>query len=102
MYSDIVYLISEETTGTDERNDPVITKTEKLVYVDEKGVTQTEFYQSKAQDLKPSFRFEMRRIDYEGEERLKYNDKEYDIIRTFAKNKDFIELICQGVVNKKS
>lgn len=98
MYEDIAYLVSETET-TNDLGDTVLTPTERLVYVDRKSVRQSEFYQAQAVGLRPELMFEMRRADYQDEPKLKYDDKTYLIIRTFEKNKDFIELICQGVVN---
>jgi len=35
-----------------------------------------------------------------GEPKLKHGDKTYTIIRTYDKDGELIELICQGVVNR--
>ena len=44
--------------------------------------------------------FVVRFIDYEAEPKLKYNGKEYTIIRTYDKDGELTELVCQGVVNR--
>jgi hypothetical protein len=99
MYEDIAYLISEEET-TNDMGDTILTPTERLVYVDTKSVRQSEFYQAQAVGLRPEYMFEMRLADYQDEPKIKYAEKTYQIIRTFEKNNDFMELICQGVVNE--
>lgn len=98
MYDAIGYLISETKTENTV-GDTITTPTERLVYVDEKSIRQSEFYQAQAVGLRPELMFEMRLADYNKEAKFKYEDKKYDIIRTFRKNRDYIELICQGIVN---
>jgi len=103
MYDEIGYLISE-TEVVNRFGDAIITTTERLVYVDAKSIRQSEFYQAQATGLRPELMFEMRLEEYQDEPRFKYADKSgvwktYDIIRTYEKNKDFIEIICQGIVN---
>jgi SPP1 family predicted phage head-tail adaptor len=98
MYEDIAYLVSEVET-TNDLGDTVLTPTDRLVYVNRSSVRQSEFYQAQAVGLRPELMFEMRRSDYQDEPKIKYDGKTYDIIRTYEKNKDFIELIAQGVVN---
>lgn len=99
IYGDIAYLIS--VTKTKNRaGDMIPTKTERLVYVDEKSIRQSEFYQAQQTGLRPEIMLEMRLIDYEKETLIKYGDKEFRIIRTYRKGKDFIELICGGLVSE--
>lgn len=98
MYDEVGYLLSETET-TNEAGDVITVPTERLVYVDEKSIRQTEFYQAQATGLRPEIMFEMRREEYQNEPRIKYEGVTYDIIRTYEKNRDFIEIICQGLVN---
>ena len=45
--------------------------------------------------------FVVRSIDYNQEPKLKYNGKEYTIIRTYDKDGELTELVCQGgMVNR--
>ena len=98
MYDAVGYLISE-TESTNAYGDNVTVDSERMVYVKEMSVRQSEFYQAQVVGLKPELMFEMRRAEYQNEPKFKYDDKVYVIIRTFEKNRDFIEIICQGVVN---
>lgn len=98
MYEDIAYLVSEVETIND-LGDTVLTPTDRLVYVNRSSVRQSEFYQAQAVGLRPELMFEMRVSDYQDEPKIKHDGKTYDIIRTYEKNKDFIELIAKGVVN---
>ena len=77
----------------------IITDIEKrMVYGDKKSIRQSEFYQAQATGLRPELAFEIRSIEYDDEELIEYNEKTYQIIRTYDKG-EFIELVCQGVVN---
>lgn len=75
------------------------TKTERQVYADLYSVGQSEFYQAAATGLKPEIKFEIMAIEYQNESQLEYNSKIYNIIRTYNKGLDRLELTCQGVVN---
>ena len=73
--------------------------TEKQVFANQKSIRQSEFYQAQATGLKPEIMFEVRSIDYADEERLLFDSKYYNIIRTYSKNGETIELICNRLVN---
>ena len=79
--------------------DLIDTETEKQVFANKKSIRQSEFYQASAQGLKPEIMFEIREIDYADELKLIFDGKGYNIIRTYAKNGEIIELICNRLVN---
>ncbi len=54
-----------------------------------------EYYKGNAQGLRPSLRFKMNALNYEGEERLIYMGEEYELIRPDRTNQSEITLICQ-------
>ena len=99
MYDSVAYLLSETKTVND-IGDTISVPVERKVYVDSKSARQSEFYQAQAVGLRAEIMFEMRRTEYNGEQRIKYDEEEYDIIRTYKKNNDFIELVGQGITNK--
>jgi SPP1 family predicted phage head-tail adaptor len=69
------------------------------ISADKKSIRQNEFYQAAAAGLRPELMFEIRTIEYNEEPVLQYNGREYNILRTYEKDSEFIELVCQGVVN---
>lgn len=96
MWKDVINLISEtETTNT--IGDLVKTRTPRTVFANKKSVRQSEFYQAFAQGLQAQIMFEVRISDYGDEMLIQYNDIELEIIRTYEKNSEIIELICKGV-----
>jgi SPP1 family predicted phage head-tail adaptor len=99
LFKEIIQLIS--VTKTQNAVTGRLTETEgtpKQVFADEKSITQTEFYQAQASGLRPEIKFIMRKVDYSDEKRLTFNSVKYDIIRTYSKNGELIELICQKVM----
>lgn len=99
LFRDVISLITVTTTEN-ELGDTIEVSTERQVFADKQSVRQSEFYQAAATGLRPELMFVVRTIEYNGETKLKYNGKEYTIIRTYDKDGELTELICQGVVNK--
>jgi len=99
LFKDVISLITVTTTEN-ELGDVIEESTERQVFADKQSVRQSEFYQAAATGLRPELMFVVRTIEYNGETRLKYNGKEYSIIRTYDKDGELTELVCQGVVNR--
>lgn len=70
------------------------TKTYREIFANIKSIRQAEYYQANAIGIQPAFMFEIRFCEYEGERLLVHNDIEYNIIRTYTKNREIIELVC--------
>jgi SPP1 family predicted phage head-tail adaptor len=92
-WRDVASLISLVETQ-DDFGGIVIDGTPRSVFVNQKSIRQSEFYQAMAQGLKPEIMFEIRAIDYAGEEKLSYSNKAYKIVRTFSKDGEILELVC--------
>jgi SPP1 family predicted phage head-tail adaptor len=98
LFKDNIDLITfSETINT--IGDVVKTPSYKSVYANRKSIRQSEFYQAFATGFKPELMFEIRFYDYSNESKIRWNNHTYDVLRTFTKNEEMIELICQGVVN---
>jgi SPP1 family predicted phage head-tail adaptor len=97
LFRDVVDLItisnSENGIG-----DTIETETSRQVFANKKSIRQSEFYQAAMTDLRPELMFEVRTVEYEGEPKLNYDSKTYNIIRTYSKNGEITELICSGLV----
>lgn len=81
---------------TDENKNPVEIPVEVSVWAKKKSVWQREFYAAAAFDLRPEIIFVLWQQDYNGEIQVKYDDKDYQVIRSFEPNKEEIELYCSG------
>ncbi len=98
MWRDVIDLVAE-TTSENELGDIITVSTNRQVFANKKSIRQSEFYQAQATGLKPELMFEIRYMEYEEEKKIEYNNKLYSVIRTYTKNDETIELICEGVVN---
>lgn len=99
MFKDVITLIST-MNGENDMGDPIkVLVRRENVFAEKKSIKQSEFYQAAAVGLKPEITFIIRTIEYEQETLLEYNLKPFTIIRTYEKEDEFTELICQGIVN---
>lgn len=98
LYKDTINLISITST-VNSMGDVINAPVKREVYADKQSIRQSEFYQAATTGLRPQFMFVVRTIDYNQEPKLEYNSKTYNIIRTYDKDGEMTELICQGIVN---
>lgn len=102
LFRDIIELVNVTTTTKNDIGDPVVAKTYTSVFADKLAINQSEFYQSNNQGLRLDLKFKCRYTDYNNQTQIRYpktTGKTYDIIRTYNKNDEFIELTCQGVIS---
>ncbi|MBT2722312.1 phage head closure protein [Bacillus sp. ISL-46] len=99
LFRDVIDLISVTLTEND-MADTIEIKSNRQIFANKKSISQSEFYQAASTGLKPEIKFEVRSSEYLDEPKLLFNGKEYEILRTFDKNGEIIELICTGIVNK--
>lgn len=101
-YSEIVYLISK-TLGEDEIGNITSSSfTEKKIYAKKQSVRTNEFYNATMTGLSPSCEFVIKKLNYSGEQELKWNNELYEVIRTIdPKNKYDIVLVCSKKIGIK-
>ena len=94
-YSEIIYLISE-VLGEDEIGNTITSSsTSNKCYAKKQSVRINEFYNASMVGLTPSCEFVVKRLNYNGESELEWNNDRYQIIRTVdPKNKFDIVLVC--------
>lgn len=97
-WSDVVYLVGL-TEGTDQYGFPAIVESErKRVFANKKSIRSSEYYQAKQSGIHLAFTYEIRAIDYDGEEKLylslEEDEEPNEIERTYEKG-EFIELVCK-------
>lgn len=93
MWREVVELI-EIVSTPDGVGGYTETEVARTVFADKKSIRSTEFYQAHAVGLKPELNLIIRQIEYNGESRLRFAGKVYDILRTYSKNDELIELTC--------
>ena len=102
MYDGIATLISYGAATYDQYGNEAIAETTTDVYVQPRGVYQSEFYNASQLGLKPSLTLYIaNKADYNEQKVLRYNGKEYTVIRAdWTAQRDGIALICEERVGK--
>lgn len=97
MYDGTATLKAYAAITRDEYGNPVTNIEETTVYVQPRGVYQSEFYNAAQLGLKPSLTLYLaNRADYDGQKFLEYEGKEYEVIRTdWNAQRDGLALICE-------
>lgn len=97
MYDGVATLKAYAKITRDEYGNPMTTVEETEVYVQPRGVYQSEFYNASQLGLKPSLTlFISNKEDYDGQKYLEYEGKEYEVIRTdWSAQRDGLSLICE-------
>lgn len=97
MYDGVATLKAYGEPTYDEYGNEIQSITETEVFVQPRGVYQSEFYNAAQLGLKPSITlFIANRDDYSGEKVLEYEGKDYDVIRVdWNAQRDGISLVCE-------
>ena len=97
MYDAVATLIGYGPRSFDKYGNEIVEIIEREVFVQPRGVYQSEFYNAAQASLKPSLTlFMSNREDYHGETVLSFEGREYDVIRTdWNAQRDGISLICE-------
>lgn len=101
MYDDVATLISYGNSTFDEYGNESIDTEKTTVFVQPRGVYQSEYYNAAQLGLKPSITLQLaNREDYNDEKVLEYNGRVYSVIRVdWTAQRDKISLICEERVN---
>ena len=96
MRAGVVDLITVDPAAGGVGLDPVETK--RRVYCTAKSIGMQEAYQAMATGLNPEIKIVLDHdFEYQDETLLEYENKRYNIIRTYITEADGIELTCQRV-----
>lgn len=90
-----IYMVSESYTA-DRYGVLQPTLTKRLVYANVTSVSQSEFFEGSRSGLRPEYRFIMFGPDYEGEEIVEYNGKQYSVYRAYQARTDVLELYVEA------
>lgn len=99
MWSDICYL-GETKEFTNEYGDNIEeVEYDDYIFCNTLAIGMREFYQAQATGLKPEVKIEIKKIEYNNERYVKFEDEEYTVIRTYPANSEDIELTLTRGVN---
>ena len=101
-YSEIIYLQSQTLVKDDIGNTISSSIISNKCYAKKQSVKTNEFYNATMTGLTPSCEFVIKRLNYNGESELLWNDTMYEVIRTVdPKNKFDIVLVCAKKIGIK-
>lgn len=69
-------------------------KSRETVFANKKSIRSSEFYLASQNGYKLEAMFEIRTSDYQSQLILEYENKRYEIVRTYDRG-EFMELTCQ-------
>lgn len=94
-YQEIIYLHGLVREMDEIGNDLPSSETNVKCYAKVQSVRTNEFYSAVEVGLTPSIEFVIKRLNYNGEEEIEWNNTRYVVIRTIdPKNKFDIVLVC--------
>ena len=101
MYDGVATLIKYGESTYDDYGNEEITPELTEVFVQPRGVYQSEYYNAAQNGLKPSLAlFIANKEDYDGQKVVVYEGREYSVIRVdWSAQRDGISLICEERAN---
>ncbi|NJP37189.1 hypothetical protein [Alkalicoccus luteus] len=93
-WSDVIGLFSSNP-GLDEDGFPITAPADPVeVFTNRLSIHSNEYYMAKQQGIELEYRFEIRVIEFNGEDMATYKGQDYEIERTYEKG-EFIELVLR-------
>lgn len=93
-WRDIATLVGVKKT-VNENGYKVEAEARREVFVNKKSATRSEFYAAKQAGDKIALVLEVRGSDYEGETWIEYGGNPYEVVRTYTRAGEVIELNCK-------
>lgn len=101
-YSEIIYLVTQNRGFDDIGNNTSTSETLNKCYAKKQSVRTNEFYNATMIGLTPSCEFVVKRLNYNNEGELEWNNERFVVIRTIdPKNKFDIVLVCAKKIGTK-
>lgn len=95
QYSEIIYLVTESIGEDAIGNVTSSLASLKKCYAKVQSVRTNEYYNAAEIGLTPSVEFVIKKLNYNGEDEIEWNNKRYSVIRVVEpKNKFDIVLVC--------
>lgn len=100
MRNDVIELQTSQTSIViDDIGDTNIVPIYKEIFAERKSIKQSEFYQAHTAGLKPEMVFLIHPSEYEEKTGVRYNNKQYKVIRTYEKDCETLELVVEGDIH---
>ena len=93
-WRDMAILVNVKRT-VNENGYKILTETRREVFANKKSATRSEFYAAKQAGDKISLVLEVSGIDYRGETCVEFGGKPYEVVRTYTRAGERVELNCK-------
>ena len=94
MYWRDVVTLKAVTEGRDADGYPKEKITETTVFADVSSTKRSEFYAARQAGISLALTVKVRAADYNGQERLSFEGKEYKVERAYTEAREYYELNC--------
>ncbi len=94
-FDDVVTLVKYKNRKVDEYGNEIIDKRYKEIFCNVNSIGRDSFYSAGNKGLSLAYEITINNFEYEGEEKVIYNNKEFDVIRTYLVD-DFLLEITVG------
>lgn len=89
-----------ETFAQDEIGNNIPTSFDTTVLCSVRSVARNEFYNAAAAGIKPEMTFVIHAFEYKGQQKVKFNGKQYDVIRSYQIDCEELELVVKERVGR--
>ena len=83
------------TSTKDDLGQPIITEKPFMIFCSKLSITRQEFNVAGQQGHKPEMMLVVDSDTYDQERKVEYQEKKFDIYKTFARSDGFTELYCE-------
>lgn len=94
MYDDVILLV-DSCLVDDELGQKIPHETTRQIFCRVGDISRSEFFNAGQNGLNPEYRFDVFRGDYHGERTVIFHGCRYTVYRTYASNKDTVELYVE-------
>ena len=91
-FDDTCFLVSEGLTGRDSLGNKITERKETEVFCNINSVDRSQFYDASARGYKPSFVITINDFEYSNQNKVRLNNVDYEVIRTYLLDGGLIEL----------
>lgn len=98
MTFDYEITLLKRVVELNELNEEIIKNIETQILANIESISMREFYEAKNSDLQVDIIFIIHNFEYSGQHNLRYDNKEFEIIRSYKRKDGLLELTCKEVI----
>lgn len=95
MTYDHELILFTQTIVEDELGNQIPGEVPRAILCNVKSIGRTEFYSAAGAGLKPELVFIINKYEYQNEDKVKFEELPYKVIKTYSTGSEEIELTCE-------